>query len=506
MTKKANRHKARFDSYCQSLGRWLASNTFFYAILTVFTLQALWVAWSGAYSMAYDEFYHLGIIQEYAKGFTPFIAQPAGPAELGALARDPSFLYHYILSFPYRIIVAAWHTLPPQVIALRVLNVSIFVWGLVLYRKLLIRASLSRRVTHVILLFFTLTPTVVMVAAQLNYDNMMFLASGAALLLATDVTLRLRKDKTVSPLRLISLVTVLMAGSIVKYAFLPIALAIGVFVLMQFILAFRRKQLSWQGVVTEFRACLGQPVAWALLCGLLFVGTLFMQRIGGNLVMYHSPAPDCGAVLTVAQCRAHAAYGRNQNYKEKNFAAYITTEKKLTYPIRWYNKMMRESFFAVGPREIGYQSGAPLPAAALAGKIIMPVLIFSVLLGSVWLWRHNPIWQLFMAVTVVYVGVLYLRNYTEYVQMGIPVAIHGRYVIYVMPLVAALAAASLLRFAHGKIARRISYGFVAGLLGMMIMGGGWLPYVIRSGDNWVWPHAVPASRTLRSSLWHIIPQ
>ena len=345
MTKNSQNHRGKLAQLCHVIGVWLGSNTFFAIILGIFIAQALWIAWSGAFSMAYDEFFHLGIIQEYAKGWTPFIHQPAGPAVFGALERDPSFLYHYLMSFPYRIVVASLHTFTEQVIALRVLNIGLFVWGLFIYRKLIIRAGVSRRVAHIILLFFTLIPTVLMVAVQINYDNLMFVASGAALLLTVTITLALRRTKTILPMQSILLLTVLMAGSIVKYAFLPLAVTIGAFLIVQAVLAFRRKDISWQSIMSETVTALRRPLGWIAITGFVAVGILFAQRIGGNIILYHNPAPNCGVVLSEARCKAHAAYGRNEDYKANNYAAYVTTKNKQLYPKFWYTQMMQESFF-----------------------------------------------------------------------------------------------------------------------------------------------------------------
>jgi len=504
MAKNSQNHRGKLTQLCHVIGIWLGSNTFFAIILGIFIVQALWIAWSGAFSMAYDEFFHLGIIQEYAKGWTPFIHQPAGPAVLGALERDPSFLYHYLMSFPYRIIVALWHTSTAQIIALRVINIGLFVWGLMLYRKLLLRAGVSRRVAHIILLFFTLIPTVLMVAVQINYDNLMFVASGAALFLAVDITLRLRHPKTFPLLRSVLLITVLMAGSIVKYAFLPLALTIGLFMVLQVFLAFHQKQITWQLITSEYYNSIRRPLSWIAVIGFVVVGFLFAERIGGNVILYHTPAPDCSAVLSLEQCKGHAAFERNENYKANNLAANITTKNKQLYPRFWYGQMMQESFFAVGTRELSYPLAQALPTAYNAGLFIMAVMIAFIAYGAFWLWR-NPVWQLFTLATLAYTAVLFARNYSEYVKLGVPVAIHGRYIIYFMPLIAAMAAASASKYIRGW-GRCIVYGCVTILLGMMMMGGGWLPYMIRSADSWMWPHAAPINRTIRSALWQYIPK
>ena len=83
----------------------LGSRIFFAGILTVFVLQALWFALSALYPMAFDEEVHFGIINIYAHQWSPFLAgQPAGADSFGAIARDPSYLFHYLMSFPYRLL------------------------------------------------------------------------------------------------------------------------------------------------------------------------------------------------------------------------------------------------------------------------------------------------------------------------------------------------------------------------------------------------------------------
>ena len=73
--------------------------------MALFVLQAAWIALSGRYPMAFDENFHLGIIRLYAHHISPFWSgQPAGANAFGAVARDPSYLYQYLMSFPYRLV------------------------------------------------------------------------------------------------------------------------------------------------------------------------------------------------------------------------------------------------------------------------------------------------------------------------------------------------------------------------------------------------------------------
>src|SRR5579872_6980280 len=83
----------------------LSSNKYFIGLVLFFICEALWIAFSGHYPMAFDEDFHFGVIKIYAHHISPFLShQPANADEFGAIFRDPSYLYHYLMSFPYRLI------------------------------------------------------------------------------------------------------------------------------------------------------------------------------------------------------------------------------------------------------------------------------------------------------------------------------------------------------------------------------------------------------------------
>ena len=480
----------------------VGSPHFFWAILIVFALQALWIAWSGAYSMAYDEFFHLAAIQEYAKHWLPIATESVAHPELGAFSRDPSFLYHYLMSFPYHLITAVWHSFTSQIIVLRIINIGLFLGGMVFFWKTLLRAGLSQRVTNVVLFVFSLVPTFVMVAAQLNYDNMVFLVSGATLYLATDFILQLKQKQMINIVKVALLLSLLLAGSVVKYAFLPVAGAIGIVLLVEVIVAFRRKIYSFDDVKKSISSARKLWLGVAVIL-LLASAALFGERIGGNIVRYHTPAPDCAQVLNYDQCLSHDAYARNANYVNLKLSDQLDMSDKLTYPISWFQQMLREAFFAVGPKQIGYPTGAPLQPAFTAGYIIAVGLLVLLIASFVWLVRSNPVWRLWLIASVSYIGVLFALNYKEYLRLGVPVAIHGRYAVPVIILIGALGVVALQRVIGARW-RRLTQVAAVLLVTMLIWGGGWLPWIIRSSDNWVWPHAVTATRAIRSIFWHTV--
>ncbi|HEY5442555.1 MAG TPA: hypothetical protein VIJ68_03385, partial [Candidatus Saccharimonadales bacterium] len=151
----------------------LGSNACFRVILGLLVLQAAWIALSGRYPMAFDEDFHLGIIRLYAHHLSPFWSgQPAGGDQFGAVARDPSYLYQWLMSFPYRFVGLFTGDQTIQVLWLRAINIGLFTSGLVLYRRLLAKTGASRAMIHTCLLIFVLIPVVPLLAAQINYDNL----------------------------------------------------------------------------------------------------------------------------------------------------------------------------------------------------------------------------------------------------------------------------------------------------------------------------------------------
>ena len=142
---------ARFNEY-------LRSNKFYRLILIVFVIEASWIALSAKYPQAFDENFHFGLIKIYAHYWLPFLTtQPPHADAYGAVARDPSYLYHYLMSFPYRLINLFVKGQTVQVIILRFINIGFFAFGLVLFRKILLKVGTSKALTNLILTLFILS-------------------------------------------------------------------------------------------------------------------------------------------------------------------------------------------------------------------------------------------------------------------------------------------------------------------------------------------------------------
>src|SRR5260221_1580992 len=91
--------QSRLRTGAAAITRVLDSERCFHIILGTFIVQALWFAFSDRYPMAFDESFHFGLIQLHAGQWLPFFTHtPAHSEVYGAVARDPSYLYHYLLS------------------------------------------------------------------------------------------------------------------------------------------------------------------------------------------------------------------------------------------------------------------------------------------------------------------------------------------------------------------------------------------------------------------------
>lgn len=215
----------------------LGSNRFFYGIVAVLLLQAAWVALTGRYPMAYDEQNHMGIVRLYAEHVSPFwTEQPPGDAPYSAIARDPSYLYHFGLSFLYRLIGVFFQSEESKIVAFRLLSVAMFALGVWLYRKVLLRTKASKALVHVVFALFVLVPTVPFLAAQVNYDNLLFPLVAGLLLLTMQITDDIR-NKSLDARRLALFVGVGMLTGLVKFPALPLLLAMTIWIVWSFFLS-----------------------------------------------------------------------------------------------------------------------------------------------------------------------------------------------------------------------------------------------------------------------------
>jgi len=458
----------------------LASRLCWALICALFVIESLWLACSVVYPMAFDEQFHFGLIQLHAQQILPFFTSQPPTGAYGAVARDPSYLYHWLMSLPYRGILLFTHDQTIQVIGLRCINVALFGAGLVLYRRLMRRMGLSAAFTHSALLLFILVPTVPFLAATINYDNLIVLIVPWITLLALDVLAAFHK-RQIPLARLLVLLSVLLLGSIVKYAILPVLAIVCTFLA---ILAWKYRlmtHVTWSLALKQLRTM--QLVKRLLLIMLLVVSLgLFGERYLINIVRYHTPVPACEQVMSKQLCSQYAPSSRDYTYEAAKTSVF--RPNIAMYTGTWLHGMWYRLFFAIS---FTYENYPPLFTISRAAIGVVVLIGIGVAFRVRLIFAGHPERLLILLVILGYGLTLYLDNYAEYVETGVGVAINGRYWIPFLPFIGLLGG-----FAWSDILRRLpaaktSVAAIV-LVVFLLQGGGAMTFIVRSNDDWYWPN------------------
>jgi hypothetical protein len=462
----------------------LRSRTFFWAIMALFIIESSWIAFSAIYPMVFDENTHFGIIQLYSHRLNPlWFHQPENTSWAGALTRDPSYLYHYLMSFPYRLIAAITHDQMVQVIFLRFINIALFGTGLILFRRLLLKTKASPAIVHVALLFFILTPVVPLLAGQINYDNLIMPLVALTLLLASDISSSLRK-LTLPIGKVLILASVGMLSSLVQFMFLPILAGIFLWFGWQAWPIVRKQRRSlpdqarsnWQKTAWTKRLLIGLPLMLAL--------GLFIQMYGVNVVKYHNLTPQCDQVMSRADCADFGPWARNQEVLANKHAI---NPNPVLYGASWTYRMFVASFFtSSGGGNTGtmYLSINPLPVIFISALLLFSGGVVLLILYRRDVFAGYEHMGLLLFVCLIYGGSLWLRNYHDYVQLGEKIAIQGRYIFPIaLPCMIIIALAFRQLFGHRT---HLKVALAGAAFVLFLQGGGALTYILNSNESWYW--------------------
>ena len=467
-----------------SITRLLGSRGFYYGVLIFFGLESLWVAISAVYPMAFDEDFHFGLIKLYSHHWLPFLsAQPDGASTFGAVARDPSYLYHYLMSFPYRLVALVTDSQTAQVIVLRLFNIVFFGLALVLFRKVLRRADTSPALTHLALALFVLVPIVPMLAGQINYDNLLLPLVAWICLLAGQILEQL-KTRQITLRTYMLFLSVGLLASLVTHVFLPILVVAAGFVAASVWLAFRGRSREFRRRLSKNYHLLSSGMKLGLAALLLLSMALFVQRDGVNVIQYHTPVPECDQIMDEEACQDYGPWARNDLYA-KSRDSELEPQGTLTYTGTWLTALHYRSFFAVSGPGSSYTNYPPLPlpsavaiVIAVSGTVALALYFRQVFSGRLFL--------LFLfAIVVGYLSFLWVEDRSQYLYTGQPVAINGRYLLIILlPAVAIIGRAFTLAL---RPVERLKPFIAAVVVLLFLQGGGVLTFIARSDASWDWP-------------------
>ncbi len=475
------------NAIAQKITSILGSRKFFYIVIAILVVGAGWIAFTASYPMAFDESFHMGIIQIYAHQWSPVLtATPANSGGFGELTHDPSYLYHYLMSFPYRLIELFTKDFVTQVIIMRLLNIGLFVGGLFAFRKLLMRFSVSSALTNLSLLMLVLIPVVPFLAAHINYDNMLFLLLPINILFVLNCAQSITSKHRLGASDFSLMVVFGLLTSLVKYVYLPILAASALYLLGVWLWSKNRKAI-FLNLVKSFKT-LGLGLKIGLITALLISAGLFMQRYGVNVIMYHDVQPDCSKVETLEHCLQYGPWARNYSL-ETTAQSSPSRPAPLSIPefiVPWVGTLIYKLYFAIN---YDFQEYSPMPLPITLAYVVMCFSIVTVLI----FWRsmlkvNRHIWLLAAIILTYALSLLYI-NYTEYLRFDKIVAVNGRYFIPLLPFIFAiigLATRSLLSKFWKQKESIIKSSLAIAITLLALQGGGALTYLIHSEPVWYW--------------------
>ena len=415
------------ETNTRKLVEFIGSKWLFAATTLLFIAQSSWLAATSRFPMAFDEAYHFGLVQFFSHRLNPIVThQPSSSYKFGAIVQDPSFLYHYLLGFPYRLIVLFTKSLELQVIDLRLINVLLAVGTLLTLRKILQLMNISAALTNLLLLTFALTPMVVVLSAQINYDNLLILGTSLSVYAALLFIKRLG-NKVFDTKVLLTLFCLCMFTSLVMYSFLPILAAITAVVIWKIAQYRRPKTVNLMAQARKGFTRIHRAPKLLLLVASILGGLLFVRVYVVNVVEYHNPAPQCNQILTIQDCKQYYAWDSNYNLRQ-----YHETHPKpntmniLKYTSYWILLCTLDLFGAIMPLQgLSYVSPNFIPLIGIIGAValICTIANFKKML------QKNQSLRVVTFISFFYLLILWARNYHDYLQLGQPTAIDGRYFV-----------------------------------------------------------------------------
>lgn len=478
------------DRFLRPVVLFLDSNKFLYVIIALFILQALWIAFSFRYPMIYDEARHVPIVAFFANHISPFVdTQPRSYDSLGSLDITTGFtasLYHYLMSFPYRVVSVITNNEVAKIISLRVLNILLVAIGLVIYAKVFDEVrNIKKRYVHIGLLIFVLLPIVPFVAAHVNYDNLLFLMTGIFFLLAV----RMLRERKIHWSRHVGLLVVGCVTTLVKFTFLPVFAASTLFLLV----AIRVREGSFRAIAQQLTDSFKQTQRRTAIIGLslavLIIG-LFSFMYTRNVLVYGAPRPKCEQILSVERCGANPVAKRNIDAKATAPSRPLMPISHYSYV--WYTNMVN---FTV-------MTGATLPSGRVILNEQIPILnqiiFFGTILAAlvtVYSWRgrrfNSAMWFLIVNMVALMV-VVFINNYLIYRNFHLVFATQPRYLLTVIPI-ALIVAVSASAYVFRRFSATAKFAGLVTMLLLLTQGGGVITHIVKSDTSWYWNNSVVTS-------------
>jgi hypothetical protein len=486
----------RKDIY-KKIVAFLGSKAFLWLIIAFFIIESAWIAVSFRYPMVYDETFHVPVIQIFGHQWSPFITNQLTSYYGLQDLRHQSLLYHYLMSFPYRVVVHLTDSFFRQVVFLRLINILFAAGGLIIFWHLLKMSKIRTTYINTGLLLFVLLPIVPFVAATINYDNMLFILTAWYVLLSVKVL----QQRELSWPSLAGLISVGCFASLTKFTFLPLFTASVIFLT---IVLWRRHGVRLPKLIGQ--SFLEASRRWRIISSIglvIFIG-LFSAVYLQNAVRYGSLQPSCGQTLNKQRCMSSYVYSRN-------VSILATRDERATvalsrYADQWVQNMQYGAVIS---------AANTVPNNKLVATEAPPIMVNFIFFGSVvgvavllYGWRQlskNLSWYyLIFMIAILFLSV-FAVNVLGYYKNHAALANQSRYLLSLLPvlLVMIVAAASVsLRI------RWLKMGVLAIVLALLSQGGGVITHIVRSNDSWYWqnPKIIEVNHAAKNVLDPLVKQ
>ena len=429
-------------------------------IVATFLALTSKIAFASSAFLAYDEGYHFGIIKIYSSHLIPFLGKlPAVDNQYGSVARDGSYLYHYLMSFPVRLMDLFGLGESTQIMVLRSFSITFGIVTLYLAYKLARMLGVGKWAAQLVTLGLVITPVFYDLFSQMNYDTMMIPMTLLSILLTIRISrsLRLRKVHVTQVLGLAGLI---LATSLVKYSYLPIAAAIVMYLAAVLVRSIGVKRFTQEITVSFRKTRLGVTIG--MLALVLITGVLWMQRYGVDMAIYHTPHPQCSVVLSVDQCMAYGPWARNYQLHETKNQRPIPEPQQISFTKSWIKQMYLGTFMQTKIKD-GSLSFMLYDNLFRASILLLPAGMMLALYAAGTFKRIRTQWLPILGIGALYGTVLFVQNYADYTSFHMFIAVQARYALPFLPFVYAFAAYGFTSIAM-LVPRSQLQGFIAALL------------------------------------------
>lgn len=472
----ANHPTKRYgDKLYRSIVTLLSSRQFFVFILVLLALQAIWYAFSLQPTIN-DEPKHLGGIHFYAQSILPFVDHQAKYWDVfGSLTRSGSYMYYYLMSWPFRLVSWLTDSTMAQVIFLRLINTIFVITAVVYFRKSLkIVGGLPEVAMNMLLLFFVLTPAVALLAGTVNYDNLTLLIFAYLLF----VSLRIIKSRVINVTDLVLFFALGLIMVIVKWTSICLFAPMTLFVVFSL---YATHGSDIFGRMAEDIRRLSKPRLAILLCLLIVSIGLFLERPVTNYFHYGKIEPSCNKVLNNQRCLNYPDYAIYQKVLINKPADFQPADPVHYVVDVWAPKMVTSA------TNLLETPSTQIPAAILLYSMVMISGSILFLLAARDILRQDSKLRIYLLIIlIVYIAFLMFSEYSTYRQYGIPAAIRTRYLIPVLPIAGYFIALSVVSL-FGKYRKSLTIAALLILI-LMIQGGGITTYVITTPEGLYWPN------------------